>query len=286
MKQEEIDALISLLDDPDMDVYQTIEDKILSIGDPIIANLEEAWENSFNHTLQTRIEAIIHKIQLSSVTKQLSEWATNPENDLLAGVLLVARYQYPDLDETVVKEQLESLRKEVWLELNNNLTALEKVQVINKVLFDIRNFSGNKRNYHAPQNSFINNVLESKKGNPLTLSIIYLLIAQELKIPIYGINLPEHFILGYSYLPKSMVNSFKFDDILFYINPFNKGQVFSKSEIDRFLEEIKQTGLNSYYLPCSNLDIIKRLLRNLVYSYKKLGDEEKELELSLLLDSL
>lgn len=285
MRTEEIKALISLLDDPDTEIYLTVEEKILALGDPIIANLEEAWENSFNNTLQNRIEGIIHKIQLSSLTAAFEKWATEGENDLLAGALLVARYQYPDLDEKFVRQQLDNLKKEVWLELNDNLTALEKVHVFNRVLFDIHNYSGNKRNYHAPKNSYINHVLESRKGSPLTLSIIYMVIAHELKIPIYGINLPEHFVLGYAYLPRNMVRAFAVDDVLFYINPFNKGQVFSKVEIDRFLEEINLPQAEHFYLPCSNLDVVKRLLRNLVYSYKKMGDAEKEQELTLLLDS-
>jgi regulator of sirC expression with transglutaminase-like and TPR domain len=282
MRNEEINALISLLDDPDQEIYVSIEEKILSIGGNIIADLEIAWENSFNPTFQGRIESLIHKIQFNELSASLDRWAKSPEQNLMEGSLLVARYQYPDLDEAYIREQVDALVKEVWLEINDNLTALEKVHIINRILFDIRSFTGNKRNYHAPQNSFINQVVESKKGNPLTLSIIYLLIAEELKLPVYGINLPEHFILGYAYLPKPLVNAYSFDDILFYINPFNKGQVFSKGEIDRFLEELKMTALPSFYLPCNNLEIIQRLLRNLMYSYQKLGDAEKEEEVTLL----
>jgi regulator of sirC expression with transglutaminase-like and TPR domain len=77
------------------------------------------------------------------------------------------------------------------------MTPQEQVLVMNKVLFDIHGFAGNTTNFHAPQNSFINTVLESKKGNPLLISIIYILMARQLDIPIYGVNLPEHFILAY-----------------------------------------------------------------------------------------
>ena len=281
MNKNEIDALISLLDDPDEIVYSSIKERLLSIGHEAIPELEAAWENSFEPIIQNRIENIIHHIQFKKIAVELNLWAKSPKQNLLQGVLLIAKYQYPDLNEDKITKQLEQIKQDVWLELNNNLTALEKIKVINHILFDIHNFSGNTAHYHAPQNSYINNVLESKKGNPLSLSILYIIIAQELRIPVYGINLPEHFVLGYIDLsPDQSVN------VLFYINAFSKGAVFSKKEIDLFLQQLKVPPYPSFYKPCSNLEVITRLLRNLIYSYEKLGYPDKIEELKTLLESL
>jgi regulator of sirC expression with transglutaminase-like and TPR domain len=96
-----------------------------------------------------------------------------------------------------LRKQVQQIKHDVWLEINDELTAMEKVKIINHILFDVHQFSGNIANYHAPQNSFINSVLETKKGNPVSLGILYMIIAQELQIPIYGVNLPEHFIVAY-----------------------------------------------------------------------------------------
>jgi hypothetical protein len=206
---------------------------------------------------------------------------------LLSGILLVSRYQYPDLDEDKIKKQIQTLIQDVWLEINDELTALEKVKIINHVLFDIHQFSGNITNYHAPQNSFINTVLETRKGNPVSISILYLLIARELKIPIYGVNLPEHFILGY--LDESAgLTSFDSDDIencsvLFYINAFSKGIVFSKEEIDQFLKQLHLEPKPIFYQPCNHVSILARVVRNLIYSFEKLGHTEKVEELNRLL---
>lgn len=283
MDKKEIDALISLLDDPDEGVYDSIRARLLSLGYEVIPELEAAWENSFDPTIQSRIENIIHKIQFEKTSQELNLWAKSPDQHLLTGVLLIAKYQYPDLDEDKIKKQLEQIKQDVWLELNDNLTALEKVKVINHILFDIHNFSGNTTNYHAPQNSYINNVLESKKGNPLSLSILYIIVAQDLKIPIHGINLPEHFVLGYNDQYGAAERS---DKILFYINAFSKGAVFSKKEIDMFLKQLKLLPNPSFYKPCSNLEVIVRLLRNLINSYEKLGYPNKSEELKMLLESL
>ena len=289
MNKKEIKALISLLDDPDEMVFKQISVKFLSLGEEVIPVLEDAWEASFDTLIQNRIENIIHQIQFDLIKEALRLWAQPDDQILFDGALLIARYQYPDLDETKIRRQLEQIKKDVWLELHDDLTALEKVKVINHILFEVHNFSGNTSNYHAPQNSYINNVLESKKGNPLLLSIIYTVVAQMLDIPIYGVNLPEHFILCYVDVEHMGVPSAEGNEgsnVLFYINPFSKGAVFGQKEVDAFLMQLKLPPLVKYYEPCSNLEIIKRLLRNLIASYEKLGYPDKSEELKQLLSSL
>lgn len=290
MNKKEINALINLLDDPDETIYSQVKDKFVSIGSQVIPYLELAWENAFEMLIQKRIEEIIHTIQFDNLNKELLNWAEKEQDDLLKGVLLVARYQYPDLDEEKVNKQLQQIIQDVWLEINDELTALEKVKIINHVLFEIHGFGGNITNYHAPQNSFINVVLETRKGNPISLCVLYILIAKELGVPIYGINLPEHFIVGYVDEHKNLLNlsdeSGEADNVLFYINPFSKGIIFNHKDIDQFLKQLKLDPMPIFYRPCSNLDMVRRVLRNLIYSYEKLGHVEKIEELTILMNSL
>ncbi|MGE0567983.1 MAG: transglutaminase-like domain-containing protein [Bacteroidia bacterium] len=281
----EIIALITLLDDPDEEIFSEVKSRFIILGPPAIPHLETAWENSFEMIMQKRIEDIIHSIQFEALQKALSDWNKEGGEDLLKGILIIARYQYPDLDEEKVLKTLAQIKQDVWLELHDDLTALEKIKIVNHILFEVHQFSGNITNYHAPQNSFINNVLESKKGNPLMLSVIYAIICKELDIPVYGINLPQHFVLAYinehanlmDVNHKSMSNN-----ILFYINPFSKGMIFSHDDIDQFLKQLNVEPDNKYYLPCDNSVIIKRNLTNLIYSYEKLGYLEKLEELKKL----
>jgi regulator of sirC expression with transglutaminase-like and TPR domain len=285
MSLKEVIALITLLDDPDEDIYSQVKERFVILGPPAIPHLETAWENSFDLIMQKRIESIIHTIQFETLAKALKSWAKEESEDLLKGTLLLARYQYPDLDENKIRKQLAQIRQDVWLELNDDLTALEKVKIVNHILFEVHQFSGNITNYHAPQNSFINNVLESKKGNPLMLSVIYALICKELGIPVYGINLPQHFVLAYVNENANLIdvnNKTLSNNILFYINPFSKGLIFNQKDIDQFLKQLNVEPHAKYYVPCSNLDIIRRALQNLIYSYEKLGYLEKVKELKSL----
>ncbi|MBK5285920.1 MAG: transglutaminase family protein [Bacteroidia bacterium] len=288
MKNNEIDALIRLLDDTDKEVFVHIEKRLIEIGQEAIPVLENAWGHSLDLILQQRIENIIHKIQLEQLTQDLKIWYEKDNDNLLNGALIIARYQYPDLNESKVHKKIEKIRRDVWIELNDNLTALEQVKVINHVFFTMHGFSGNTQNYHAPQNSFINNVLETKKGNPLSLAILYSEIARSVGVPVYGVNLPEHFILVYkdkgSILPVNADE--KNPRLLFYVNPFSKGSVFGPKEIDNFLKQLKLKPEKLFYEPCSNADILQRMIRNLIFSYTKLGHDDKVEELENLLKAL
>jgi len=281
----EISALLSLLDDPDDTIFSEIKGRILSLGGDIIPELENTFETNFDTLVQQRALDLIHEIQFSNTLKALKNWHDNNSHSILEGAIIIAKYQYPDLIENKIKKHIEQLRTDIWLELNDELTALEKINVINHIIFDIHSFSGNTQNFHAPQNSFINTVLESKKGNPLLLAILYLIIAQGLKIPVYGINLPEHFILAYIDDAEFAYNT-KIKNVLFYINPFSRGTIFGKVEIDNFLKQLKLKQENHYYQPCTNIDMMRRLLRNLSYSFEKQGYKDKVVEINQLLDQL
>lgn len=289
MNLKEVIALITLLDDPDDSIYSEVKNRFIMLGPPAVPHLETAWENSFDALMQKRIEGIIHTIQFKALQNALSYWAENEQDDLLKACVIISRYQYPDLDENKLKKQLQQIKQDVWLELHDDLTALEKVKILNHILFEVHQFSGNIANYHAPQNSFINVVLETKKGNPVMLSVIYALICKELNIPIYGVNLPQHFVLAYV---NDFANLFDpshkslSDNILFYVNPFSKGLIFNQGDVDAFLKQLNIEPDTKYYLPCSNLDIVKRIIQNLIFSFNKLGYAEKVNELKELEKSL
>jgi len=275
-------ALINLIDDPDESIYEHVHDRLLSYGAEAIPYLGTSWEDQdFGLLFQSRIESLIHEIQFEETKRSLKAWKESSTKDLLTGAIAVAKYQYPGLDEAKVRAQIEEIQKSVWLEINNKQTALEIVRIINKVFFGMYHFQGNAKTFHSPLNSYINTVLETKKGNPLSLSLIYSIIAQNLNIPIYGVNLPNHFILAY--MDEYAVNQFLPENndygVLFYINPFSKGSLFGIDEIKEFLDGINQPHSRDYFEPCSNTSIIKRMLTNLIASFQEVGNSEKVNEL-------
>lgn len=287
MSDTEIQALITLIDDPDEDIYCHVRDRILSLGQPVVSVLEHAWElDEQNDLFRNRVEDLLHTIHLDITYNRLLAWRKTGGEDLLEGALAVCRYRYAELDEQRVRARLAAVRQDIWLELNDNLTAFEKVRVFNQIFFEVHGFKGNKRNYHAPQNSYINEVLESKKGNPLSLAVIYQLLAEELELPLRGVNLPNHFVLAYMDETGVAASEFGHGDVLFYVNAFSQGDILGKAEIDEFLGKLDLPLHESFYQPCTNLDIIRRLLNNLLNSYEKLNDPDRVEDLQRLISAL
>lgn len=273
MEEKEIKALISLLDDEDKQVSAHVEEKLRSMGSQVIPFLEKEWESSFNPALQSRIEDIIHDLQHDLLKDRLMAWYRSENKDLLEGMWIVATIQYPDLSLDKLKQELEQIYYETWLEFRADLHPMDQIKVVNSVLFNKLKFGANTKNFHSPGNSMINVVLESRKGNPITLCVIYMLVAQKLKMPVHGVNLPNLFILTY----KDTQNT------PFYINAFNRGLIFSKQDIENYIHELHLVPQPSFFEPCDSVEIIRRALRNLIMSFEKMGEHAKAEEVKLLL---
>lgn len=283
---KELDALVSLIDEPDDNMFGQVRQKIFSYGLDAIPALENAWDGSSDNHIQTRIETIIHQIQFDHVYQELKLWKKNMNHDLLKGFILVANYHYPDLDEKAIITQVGKIIQDVWLELNNNLTPLEKIKVLNHIFFDVNDFKDNKKDLYSPNNSFINNILETKKANSVSLSILYMVVAQSLKIPVYGVNLPQEFIMVYMGGMIRDSQSISEKDVQFYLNAKNKGAVFTRREIERFLMQLNLEEEHKYFLPCDNITIIRRVLNNLFFSHQQAGNLEKAEEIKKLQKAL
>lgn len=282
---QSVQALIQLIDDPDDHVYEHVHDQLKSFGSGAIPYLEESWEYmTYGLLFQNRVENLIHEIQVETVRETLKSWIESEEKDLLEGALIIAKYQYPGLDENRVRAEIERIRRQIWIEMNPNQTSFEKIRTFNQVFFGVNRFEGDSKNYHSPLNSLVNTVLETKKGNPLTLSLIYSVIAQSLNLPVYGVNLPNHFVLAYMdehFINASAGNKNPYG-VLFYINPFSKGSVMQDSDIQQFLKRINLKEERAYFEPCPNTQIIKRMITNLIAAFQKNGNAQKVNELTLM----
>jgi len=272
LNDRELKALVSLLDDEDDQIVNQIIDKIRSLGKDVIPFLESEWETNFNPSVQRRIEELIHDLQYELLKDRIKDWYESKDQDLLTGLWLVATYQYPDLELEKIRQDLEQIYYDAWLEFKPDLYPYDQVKILNSVLFNKLKFGANTKNFHSPGNSMINVVLETHKGNPITLCIIYMLVAQKLKMPVYGVNLPNLFIVTY-----------KEDKNQFYINAFNKGLIFTRQDIENYIHELRLTPQTSFFEPCSNLEIIRRVFRNLIMSFDKMGEHAKAEEVKELL---
>ena len=276
MQEKEIKALISLLEDDDAEILAHVNEKIISLGEKIIPILEQEWELIPYKNVQSRIEDLIHKLQFKKVVNELVAWEKEGGEDLMKGMCILANYQYPDLDYSTLKLQIDQLYYQVWSKIKPEMHPYDQVRTLNQFFYSENKFQANKKNFHSPNNSFLNIVLETKKGIPLSMSVVYLLVAQKLGMPLYGVNLPNLFILTYKGTTGKQ----------FYINVYNSGLIFSKEDIDNYIKQLKVNPLDLFYQPCSNLSIIKRCIRNLIGAYEYNTMPEKVKEMEFLLESI
>ncbi len=285
MEKSKLDALINLLDDPDNSIFELVEKELLKEDYKIIPMLEERWETSFDTSYQERIENLIQGLQFKETYNKLKTWIHSEKRDLFYGFWVVDQFQYPDLSILNIQLKIENIRKKIWLELNNSLTLLEKTTILNHFLFNIHGFTLNFSNKYSSQNCFLSQLLDSKKGNPVSLSILYTIIARQLELPAYFIDFPKNPLVAIvePELAKKVHGDSFNSDVLFYINPSHKGSVTSIKEIEYHLRTNDFRPTENYTEPKSDILFIQRLLESLSESYKSLGMFEKEEQIQQLL---
>jgi len=269
IRSGEVEALLRLLDEPDELNFSNIHNKLISYGTDIIPHLEYSFEMNTNPLVQSRIDEMIGIILFSDLKNGFRKWAGRKDVDLLKGMILLAKISYPLLDESRLLQQIEELRRDTWLEMNPNLTMLEKTKVMNHVFFRMHGYHCEGITSEKPENLNISDILESKTGTSLSIGILYMIICRMLQLPVLGIDFPGNFLLAYvNGKGEDRISFLKENEVLFYINPFNKGSVFTRREIDEFLGKIKLKPRPEFYQPCDNRKIMNNLVSKMINAYK------------------
>lgn len=281
----QLEALISLLDEPDSGSFSKIRDQIFAYGTIAVPMLETAWEHSFDNSLQQRIEDIIHNIQFDQLFLDLTQWAHYGNGNLLEGYILFTRYQYQGIDIELIRKQVHAFRRDIWLELNNNLTALEKVKVLNHIIFDLHKIQLPGRQSTEKRYLFLNNLLDTHIGYSIAVGLLYTLLAQSLDLPVKGILLPgERFVMGW--FDQAGTKTGEPLRAMFYINPENGGGVFTRNEIMALLRKLKVTSDETFFRPVSPAGIIDKMFELLSYLSSSSNDRKKQNEIEHLRSAL
>lgn len=257
---KEISALFTLIDDPDEEIFGLVSNKIVDYGKVIIPNLEHLWETTPDQAIQQRIELLIHRLHFTDLTEDFRQWSLAGHHDLLLGAMLTGKFQYPDLATANVMLELEKVRRNIWLELNNYLTPLEQVNVVSSILYSYYGLKGTEINYKEPDDFLLHKTLETKKGNQLGNGLLYLILCEQLDVPVRAVSIPKQFILAYCKPGYSQEN---LDDprqkIEFFIDPAS-GQAFTHNDVDNYFKRIATNPEPDYFKPARNQQVISHLL--------------------------
>lgn len=270
----ELKALLTLLDDQDDEVYQHVQDRLQGYGAAVLPQLMDAWETTPNLVLQDRIEYVIHHIQLAQSLEEFEQWLLTPDLDLLTGALIIAKHRYPDFNEHLIWNRVDQLKRDIWVEMRGFSSPIEKVNLFNHVFY--RQWAFTTKTVEEDEEGqyfFLNRVIESRRGNDLTLGLMYLALAKQLGLPVYGVILPDNFCLAYckkpldeEHLPTD-INELQ-RGIQFFVNPANKGLIFTRHELREHLTKVGQAHLYQDVAPVSTLQVIELLLRALQAHYE------------------
>jgi regulator of sirC expression with transglutaminase-like and TPR domain len=205
----------------------------------------------------------------------------------MLGALLVAKFQYPELSTTPVLQEIEKVRRNIWLELNNYLTPLEQVNIVTSILYSYYGLKGGETNYQESNEFLLHKVLEAKHGNQISNGILYLILCELLDIPVKAIGVPKQFVIAYfkpGYSDENLPNPV--NKIEFFIDP-TSGQVFTHQDVDSYFKRIAVPPVGTYFKPLTNKKIIQQLLEELSKCFEDEKTKFKQTELidlSKLLD--
>lgn len=262
----QISSLIKLLTDRDEFVRTRVRDQLVELGEDALPFLEIATRGE-DESLRIQAQWVIQNIlpyKLAEKFRQLAHKGLGKDIDLEKGMMLIMEFGYPESDPDECRQKLDDLAQKLSETLDSIAEPQQIVATFTHFLFQQNGFKGNKDNYHNPDNSFINKVLENHTGLPITLSALCVLLANRLNLPIVGVGMPGHYIVKYS-LPVDPI----------YFDPFHQGRLLTKKECVRIVEQFGHKFEEHYLSQSTQRETLIRMLNNLIQVYKNSNETKK-----------
>ncbi len=258
-----IHALLRLLSDPNEQVARTIQDQLAHLGPDVLPFLEQAGTEDTQ--LQPRITFIKGEIRFGQVREEFKKFVTQSarQEDWEQGAFLIAKLAYPDISIPHYVERLDELAEEFRKKWHATDSPFGKAaRLLSTFLFKDKGFSGNRESYYDPDNSYLNRVLDTRQGIPISLSAIYFFVGTRLGLPVAGVGMPGHFLI-----------KLEGESSPQFIDCFNGGTILREEDCKRF---ITASGLEydpSLLEKSATPTILARMLRNLLSIYEKQSEE-------------
>lgn len=275
--ENNIQALIRLLAEDNPEIIEVARVKLVELGPEAIPLLEQAAKEHADSKVRVEAQGVLERIRLAQVGTEWEKTAALPDEklDLESGAFLLAKVSYPDLDAKPYRERLDELAARARPRMVSAAGSKGKLAVLNKVLFRDEGFRGDWSNYFDPQNSYLNRVMDRKLGIPLSLAVLYLLVAKRLKIPIRGAGIPGHFMIKYQDAETE-----------FFVDAFNEGRFLSRPECVQFIVEAGYPYQADFLDGVGPREILARMIRNLILIYVDRHEQTLEKTLTRFLDLL
>ena len=274
---DNLQSLIKLLiieDDPK--IIEHVSNELVKKGHSIIDTLQTVADTHNQVAVSDIIEDIIHRIHCRQLHTDLKHWATFRDDDLLEGLLLVASFQYPFLEVSIVKERLAELQRCATDDVLPTCATTKAISILSNNIYGRFEYkvAPEQDCSHDVRLYYINDMLSRRKTSPTLMAAIYYLCSSQLNIPTLFIDTPDALTLGFgqrvvkrkvekTYQPKQN-NGIKIDC---YLN-IDKGTI---EAVKSFQNQLEESGIYDYLealIPVDNKRVIQRLLEELAQIYK------------------
>jgi regulator of sirC expression with transglutaminase-like and TPR domain len=265
-------SLVALLDDEDPRSLEMVRSRLFDVGAKAIPFLEAARRES-QPEFALKLDSMADELRYRELKRDFLALAAERVPDLETGAFLLSRFVRPSVDPEVYRVWLDRVAAAAAESLREDATTSESVRQLAAHLFQSMGFSGNETNYYDPDNSCLSRVIDTRRGIPVTLSLLYLLIAKRLKLPVYGVGTPGHFLLG-----------FREDGDAHFLDAFRQGRPLDAAEVRRMLVRNGYEFRSEYLRPCGPRELLSRMMRNLLSIYQKTGALGRAERLSQLVE--
>ena len=265
-------SLVALLDDEDPRSLELVRSRLFDVGVAAIPYLEAAREAS-PPEFAARLDAMTDELRFRELKTAFLALAGERIPDLETGAFLLSRFVRPNADPAVYRLWLDRVAAAAAEGIPEDASTSEGAKRLSGHLFQSLGFTGNETNYYDPGNSCLSRVIDARRGIPVTLSILYLLVAKRLKLSVYGVGTPGHFLLG-----------FREDGEPHFLDAFRQGRALNAAEVRRMLVRNGYEFRPEYLKPCGPREILARMMRNLLSIYQKTGAVERAEKLSVLVE--
>jgi regulator of sirC expression with transglutaminase-like and TPR domain len=263
LDDRERSALLNLLGDADPAIFAAVRDRLVSLG-PNVCEWLRPHTLSSDAVVRRHVRSVIHHFESRDADHEFLAFCLRhgEDLDLEIGALKLAATTHPELNPAAYHALLDEFADELRGRINPDSEPRAQLAVVNEYLFGELGFSGNEESYFDPKNSYLNQVLDRRTGNPISLCLIYLLLARRLKMPVSGIGLPGHFVCRYQSSQDSV-----------YIDAFDRGRLLTKTDCVQYLIH-SAFGLHEQFLtPVAPRRWLMRMCGNLHQSYLHLEQE-------------
>lgn len=272
----EIESLLFLMDDPDPFVQESVNNRLQELGETAIPLLDE-YRSKVNETeTKNRVDQVIHQLTFDTLESdfiELLDSGIKTRKSLEVAMFTLARFGHPTLRISDYQKKLDHFAQMVEPQIKYKLDEKRKMKRLLKFIFEDLNFQGDPQSYHAPKNCFLNEVIDRRKGLPISLSLIVMFISRRLEMPFFGINMPIHFMLNYVGDKEELL-----------IDPYDDGAIVTYDQCYFFLKKNNVEPRPEHFQIATNLDIVLRTIRNLIHSYERTEQLHRVEDLQKLLN--